>query len=183
MYCFYHKNTRIRRLFTLIYSSDHTHNMGPTWRQSQDGWQPVQPAAMRNKIYLVWNEQVGCYTCQFDLNITIYSSGLPTSFWYLLPQDFPRCFVIIISSLPLQQIMAQQTPQQVEYGTELSRTMGASSNVPLAETQLQRRHHLAHCKAASAATEYMTLDGQLRIVCKTGSSKNKKQLAIGCEYN
>jgi len=89
------------------------------------------------------------------------------SFCYPLPQDFPLCFVIIISSLPQQQIMALQTPQQVQDGTESSRTTGASSNMRLAETQLQCRHHLAHRDAGIAATKTMTLDAQLKIVRKT----------------
>jgi len=95
------------------------------------------------------------------LKPTIYSSGPPTSFRYLLPQDFPLCFVIIISSLPQQQIMAPQTPQQGESGTELTRTMGASSNTPPAETHPQRRYNLVHRDAANAATKKMTLDAQL----------------------
>jgi len=61
--------------------------------------------------------------------------------------------------------------------------MGASPNTPPAETQLQRRHHLAHRDAANAATKNITLDSQFKIVRKTGSSKNKKQHTIGCEYS
>jgi len=78
--------------------------------------------------------------------------------------------------------MAPQTPQQGARGTESSRTTRASSNTPPAETQLQRRHRLAHRDAANAATENMTLYAQFKIVRKTRSSKNKKQHAIGCEY-
>ena len=125
--------------------------------------------------------QVGCYTCYFDLKLTIYCSGLPTSFRYLLAQDIALLFVIIISSLPLQQIMAPQTPQPGEHGTESSRTAGTSSNTPPFETQLQPRHNVAHHDAANKATENMTLDAQLKIFRKTGSTKNKMQHAIGCE--
>ena len=57
--------------------------------------------------------------------------------------------------------------------------MGASSNMPPAETQLQPRKHLVHRNTANAATENMTLDIQLRIVRKTGSGKHRKQDAIG----
>ena len=124
---------------------------------------------------------MGCYACHFDLKLTIYSSGFPTSVHGLLPQDFPLRFVIIISSLPQQQIMAPQTGLQGESGTESSRTTGASSNTPPAETQLQHRHHLVHRNVANPATENMTLDAKTMIVCKTGSSKNKKQPAIGCK--
>ena len=55
--------------------------------------------------------------------------------------------------------------------------------MPPAETQLQRRHHLAHHDPAYAATENMPLDAQLYIVRKTGRRKSKKQHAIGCEYS
>jgi len=79
--------------------------------------------------------------------------------------------------------MAPQTPQQVEPGTESSRTTGASANTPPAETQLLCRHQFAHCDAANAATKNMTLDAQLKIVHITGSSKNKKQHVIGYEYS
>jgi len=70
--------------------------------------------------------------------------------------------------------MAPPSPQQGESGTESSRTTGASSNMPPAETQLQPRHHLAHRDAANAATENMNLDAQLNIVHTSGSSRNKK---------
>ena len=135
------------------------------------------------RIRLLQNEEARCYACHFDLKLTIFSSGLPTFVRDLLSQDIPLRFVIIISSLPQQQIMAAQTPQQVEHGTESSRRMGASANTPPAETQPQRRHQLAHRNAATAATEQMTLDAQSRIVRKTGSGKNKKQRTIGCEYS
>jgi len=61
--------------------------------------------------------------------------------------------------------------------------MGTSANTPAAETQLPRRHHLADCDATNAATENMTLDAQWKIVRKSGSSKDKKQHAVGCEYS
>jgi len=79
--------------------------------------------------------------------------------------------------------MAPQTPQQVEHGTESSRTTGASANTPLTETQLQRRHDLAHRDAANAATENTTLDAHLTFVRKAGCSKNLQQHTIGCEYS
>jgi len=39
-----------------------------------------------------------------------------------------------------------------------------------------------HHDAADAATKYMTQDAHLKIVCKTGSRRNKKHHAVGCEY-
>jgi len=143
----------------------------------------VQRAALCNRIHLVLNGQVGCYACHFDFKLPINSSGLPTSFHYLVPQDFPLWFIIIISSLPQQQIMAPQAPQRVDSGTESRRTTAISIRTPPAETQLQRRHHLVHLDAASATTAHMTLDAQWKIVHKTWSSKNKTQHAIGCKCN
>jgi len=164
MYHLYHKNMWFRQLFTVIYPCEQTHNIGTTWCKTQHGRQPVQPAARCDRIHLVQIEQVGCYPCHFDLKLTIYSSGLPTSFRYLLSQDVPLHFVIIISSLPQQRIMPPQRPQQDDGGTESSKTTGASSNTPPAETPLHHRHHLAHRDAANAATGNMTLDSQLKIV-------------------
>jgi len=166
----------------MLYPFKQTHNIGPTWCKLHDGWQSVQPAAMHNRIQFVQNSEVSCYACHFDMKLTIYFSGLPTSFRYLLPQDFPLHFITIISSLPQQHIMAPQTPQQGESGTESSRTTGTSSNMPPAETQLQCTHHLAHRDAANAATKNMTLNTQLRIVYDTGSCKDKKQHGIGCDH-
>jgi len=138
---------------------------------------------MRSRFHVVQNAQVGCYASHFDLKLTIYSSGLPTAFHYLLPQDSPLRFVIIISSLPLQQIIIPQTPHQVEHGTESSKTMGASSDTSCPGTQPQCRHHLTHRDATNPATGNMTLDAPLKMVCKTGSTNSKKQHAIGCEYS
>jgi len=49
-------------------------------------------------------------------------------------------------------------------------------------TQQERRHKSVHRDAANAATKHMTQDTHLKIVLKTGSRKNKKQHAVGCEY-
>jgi len=183
MYCLYPTNTTFRRLFSVIYHCTQKHNIAPIWCKSQDGWKPVQPAAIRCRIQVLYNVQVICYASHFDSKLTIYSSGLSTSFRYLLALDFPFLFVIIISSPPVQQIMAPQTPQQGERGTEWSRTTGASSNTPPSETQLQCRHHVAHRNPTNGATDNMTLDAQLKIARKTGSSQNKGQHVIGCEYS
>jgi len=53
--------------------------------------------------------------------------------------------------------------------------------VPPGETQQQRRHQLVHCDAAIVATNNKHQDTQFKIVCKAGSTKNKKQHAIRCE--
>ena len=85
------------------------------------------------------------------------------------------------SPFPQQQVMAPQTPQPGLSQSESSRTAGASSNAPLVETQLQRRHHLVHRDAAIAATKNMAQDAHLQKVRKTGRSNNRQQHAIGCE--
>ena len=176
---FYLTTTGFRRSFTKIYPCKHTQNIAPTWCKSLDGWQPMQLAAMCSRIHLVQNGQVGCYPRHVDLKLTIYSSGLPTSFRYLFPQDFPLHFLIIISSLPQPQIMAPQRPQLGEGGTQWCSTTGGSSNTPPPETQLQCSHHWVHCDTANDATEGMTLDAQLQLVRKTGSSKINSQHTIG----
>jgi len=77
--------------------------------------------------------------------------------------------------------MAPQTPHPSVIQSESSRTAGASSNTPLAETQLERRHQLVHHDAAIAATENMAQDVHLNKVRKTGRSNDKQQHAIRCE--
>ena len=77
--------------------------------------------------------------------------------------------------------MVPQTAQQGASGLESSRTMGTSSNMPTADTQLQHIHHLVHSDAANAATENMTLDAHLKVVRKSRNSKDRKQQAIGCD--
>jgi len=78
--------------------------------------------------------------------------------------------------------MDTQSPQPGLSGSESSRLAGASSITSLIGTQQELRHQLFHGDAANAATKNMTQDEHLRIVCKTGSSMNKKQHAVGCEY-
>jgi len=77
--------------------------------------------------------------------------------------------------------MAPQTPQPGVIQSESSRTAGASSNAPLADTQLQRRHQLVHRNDAIAATENMAQDTHIKKVRKTGRSNNRQQHATGCE--
>jgi seryl-tRNA(Sec) selenium transferase len=49
-------------------------------------------------------------------------------------------------------------------------------------TQQELRHQLVQREAADAATKHMTEDAHLKIVRNTGSSTNRKQHAVGCEY-
>jgi len=89
--------------------------------------------------------------------------------------------VIIFLTILQQQAMAPETLPPSAIEAESSRTTGASRNAPLGKTQQQRRHQLVHRDATIVATENMTQDAHLKKVRKTGSSKNKKQHAIGCE--
>jgi len=75
-----------------------------------------------------------------------------------------------------------QTPPPGKSGSNAGRLAGAQSNMEILGTQQERRHKLVHCDAANAATKYMTQDAHLNIFRKTGSSKNMKQHAVGCEY-
>jgi hypothetical protein len=59
---------------------------------------------------------------------------------------------------------------------------GATTNMDILGTQQQCRNKLVHCNAADAATKHMTQDAHLKIVRQTGSRRNKKQHAVGCEY-
>jgi len=142
----------------------------------------VKLAAWRDRNHLVLNQRVGCYAYHYDVKISMYSSGLATSFGYVRPQDFPLLFVIIFSSLPLQKIMAPRTPLQVEHGIESSRTTGASCNTPPAETQLERCHIIAHCDAVNSDTENVTVNALFQIVPSNASSRNKKHYTIGSGY-
>jgi len=75
-----------------------------------------------------------------------------------------------------------QPPPPGKSGSNIGRLVGAKSNKEILGTQQERRHKLVHSDAAHAATKHMTQDAHLKIIRKTGSSKNKKQYAVGCEY-
>jgi len=76
--------------------------------------------------------------------------------------------------------MDTQRPPPGESGTNTGRLVGATANTELLGTQQEHRHKLVHRDAANVATNHMTQDAHLKIVRKTGSSKNKKQHAVGC---
>jgi len=78
--------------------------------------------------------------------------------------------------------MDTQPPPAGESGSNTGRFAGATSNMELLGTQQERRHKLVQRDAANVATKHMTQDAHLMIVRKTGSSKNKKQHAVGCKY-
>jgi len=78
--------------------------------------------------------------------------------------------------------MDTQPPPPGESGTNTGRLAGATSNTERLGTQQEHRQKLVHRDAANVANKHMTEDSHLKIVRKTGSSKNKKQHAVGCEY-
>jgi hypothetical protein len=78
--------------------------------------------------------------------------------------------------------MDTQPPWPGESGSNTSRLAGATSNTKILGTQQERRHKLLHRDAANVATIHMTQDAHLKIVRKTGNSKNRKQHAVECEY-
>jgi hypothetical protein len=69
-----------------------------------------------------------------------------------------------------------------ESGYNTGRLAGARSTMAILCTQQERRHKLAHRDAVNAATTHITQDTHLNIIRKTGSSKNKMQHTVGCEY-
>jgi len=78
--------------------------------------------------------------------------------------------------------MDTQPPLAGESGLNTGRLAGATSNTEFLGTQQERRHMLVYRNAANVATKHMTQDAHLKIVRKTGTSKNKKQHAVGCKY-
>jgi len=56
--------------------------------------------------------------------------------------------------------------------------MATSSNVPLVETQQQRRNQLVHRDAAIAATDNMAQETNSKTLRTTGRHNNRQQHAI-----
>jgi len=78
--------------------------------------------------------------------------------------------------------MDTQPPPPGESGSNTGRLAGATWNTEILGTKQERWHKLVHRDAANVASKHMTQDAHLMIVRKTGSSKNKKQHAVGWEY-
>jgi len=78
--------------------------------------------------------------------------------------------------------MDTQPPQPGGTESKSSRLAGATSTTAIIGTQQERRHQLVHHYAANSATKHVTQDAPWEIVRKTGSSKNDKQHAVGCEW-
>jgi len=86
------------------------------------------------------------------------------------------------SHIPHQHIVEPQPLQPTSSRSKWSQLAGNTSNTSLIGTPQERRHHSVHRDAADAATRNMTQDAHLHIVRETGSSKNKQQHTVGCNY-
>ena len=163
----YLSNKWLQPLFTAIYPCKGTNNIGLTYCQSWDGGNPLQLAAMRSRIQLELNVQVGCL------------------FWLVGIYIFFRTshFFLLSSSSPVHNSKSwlHMHLSQVCLIPKSSRMTGDSSKAPPAETQLPRRHHWVHRDAGFPATENITQHAHYKMVRKTGQSKHNKQHAIGCE--
>jgi len=78
--------------------------------------------------------------------------------------------------------MDTQPPPPGESGLNPGRMAGATTYTDIQGIQQEHRQKLVHRDAAGAATKQMTQDAHLKIVRKTGSRRNKRQYAVGCEY-
>jgi len=78
--------------------------------------------------------------------------------------------------------MDTQPPPPGKSGSNTGRLAGDTLNTEILGTQQECRHKLVHRNAANAATKHVTQDAHLKMVRKTGNSKNKKQHAVGCDY-
>jgi hypothetical protein len=78
--------------------------------------------------------------------------------------------------------MNTQPPPPGVSGSNTGRLAGVTTNTHILGTQQERRHKLVHRDAADAATEHMTQDAHIKIICKTGGRRNMKQHAVDCEY-
>jgi len=79
---------RFRLSYTSISPHTETNDIRPTYCKSRHGGKPLELAANSIRIHLEYNVQVGYYWFHSDLKLTVYSSGLPTSFRYHLPLLF-----------------------------------------------------------------------------------------------
>jgi len=71
-----------------IYHSKQTLIIRPTNCKLRDREKPLQLAVIGSRIHVEFKLLVGCYLLHSDMKLTIYSSGLPTSFRYHLPLQF-----------------------------------------------------------------------------------------------
>jgi len=69
-----------------------------------------------------------------------------------------------------------------ESGSKFSQLVGATSSMSIIATQVQCRHQLVQHDVAKVAAKHLSHEVHLKIVLKTGSSKNKTDHPVGCEY-
>jgi hypothetical protein len=162
-------NTRYQLSFTSMYPFKHTKKYDLTDLLQIAGALESHPTCSDTQQDGSWVERA------------FWQSFIP--FWPVAYYIFLRTFHFLLSSsslFPQQQVMAPQTPEPGVIQSKSSRTTGASSNAPLAETQLQRRHQLVHRDAAIAATRNMAQHVHVKTVRKTGRTNNRQEHAIGC---
>jgi len=78
--------------------------------------------------------------------------------------------------------MDTQPPPLGGSGSNPGQLAGTTLNTAIFGTQQERRDKLVHRDAANAATKQMTWDVHLKIVRKTGCSKNHKQHEVWFKY-
>jgi len=94
--------------YSTCYPWKQKNNLGPMYCKSRDHEKPLQLAALSSMIHLEYNVQLGCYSFHSDMTLTIYSSGLPTSFHSYLPLEFHTKKTLIHKHL------RQGRPDQIE---------------------------------------------------------------------
>jgi len=157
--------------YTSIYPFKQTNHIGPTYFKTAGQWETSASCSYKQQDSS-WVERA--------------SWLLHISFWLEAAYVFLRTshFFSLSSSSPIkhQHIMVTPTHQPGESRSESSRSTGTSSLGSIGGTQHQCRDQLGHRDSANAATENLTQDADFQIVHTTGSRKNKKQHAFGCEY-
>jgi len=135
----------------------------------------------------MWETPVACRNPQQDPSWVEHASGLlhiPS--WpeakYIIPKISLFFSLASSSPVPHQRMMASQTPQQGEHGSESGQSTGGSSNASLAGTEQQCRQQLVRRNAANAATQIMTQHAHWNIVCNNRRSKDENQHTIRCDY-
>jgi hypothetical protein len=78
--------------------------------------------------------------------------------------------------------MDTQPPLPGNSESNTGRLAGATSTMAILGMQQERRKKSVYRDTGNAATKYKTQDAHLKIVRKTGSSKNKMRNAARCEY-
>jgi hypothetical protein len=119
----YLSNTRYQLSFTSMYPCKHTHQHHRTDLLQIAGQLESLPTCSDTQQDVSWVEHASL------------QSFIPL--WPVAYYIFLRTFHFSLSSsspFPQQQVMARQIPQPGVIQSKLSRTMGASSNAPLAET-------------------------------------------------